>query len=58
MSDIVVVTNGGYPRPEYLSDGSAGMTAAEATCRPGGDHHVLRPASTGMEDRISMISLE
>lgn len=36
MSDIVVVTNGGYPLDQNIYQTVKGMTAAEATCRPGG----------------------
>ncbi|MCH1981678.1 nickel-dependent lactate racemase [Ruminococcus sp. OA3] len=36
MSDIVVTTNGGYPLDQNIYQTVKGMTAAEASCRPGG----------------------
>lgn len=35
-SDIVISTNGGYPLDQNIYQSVKGMTAAEATCRPGG----------------------
>ena len=35
-ADIVVTTNGGYPLDQNVYQSVKGMTAAEATCRPGG----------------------
>nr|MDD6335769.1 nickel-dependent lactate racemase [bacterium] len=36
MADIVITTNGGYPLDQNIYQAVKGMTAAEATCRPGG----------------------
>ena len=36
LSDIVVVTNGGYPLDQNIYQAVKGMTAAEATCKDGG----------------------
>jgi nickel-dependent lactate racemase len=35
-SDIVISTNGGYPLDQNIYQSVKGMTAAEATCNPGG----------------------
>ena len=35
-ADIVISTNGGYPLDQNIYQSVKGMTAAEATCRPGG----------------------
>lgn len=35
-ADIVITTNGGYPLDQNIYQAVKGMTAAEATCRPGG----------------------
>lgn len=35
-ADIVVTTNGGYPLDQNIYQSVKGMTAAEATCKPGG----------------------
>ena len=35
-ADIVISTNGGYPLDQNVYQSVKGMTAAEATCRPGG----------------------
>lgn len=35
-ADIVLVTNGGYPLDQNVYQAVKGMTAAEATCNPGG----------------------
>jgi nickel-dependent lactate racemase len=35
-ADIAVTTNGGYPLDQNIYQAVKGMTAAEATCRPGG----------------------
>ena len=35
-SDIVIVTNGGYPLDQNIYQAVKGMTAAEATCKPDG----------------------
>lgn len=35
-SDIVISTNGGHPLDQNIYQSVKGMTAAEATCRPGG----------------------
>lgn len=36
LSDIAVVTNGGYPLDQNIYQAVKGMTAAEATCKEGG----------------------
>lgn len=36
LSDIVISTNGGYPLDQNVYQSVKGMTAAEATCKPGG----------------------
>mgnify|MGYP006282424967 CR=1 FL=1 len=35
-ADIVITSNGGYPLDQNIYQSVKGMTAAEATCRPGG----------------------
>lgn len=36
LADIVISTNGGYPLDQNIYQSVKGMTAAEATCKPGG----------------------
>lgn len=36
MADLILTTNGGYPLDQNLYQAVKGMTAAEATVRPGG----------------------
>lgn len=36
MADIVITTNGGYPLDQNAYQSPKGMTAGEATCKPGG----------------------
>lgn len=36
LADIVISTNGGYPLDQNIYQSVKGMTAAEATCNPGG----------------------
>lgn len=46
-ADIVISTNGGYPLDQNIYQAVKGMTAAEATCRPGGVIIMVSSCSDG-----------
>lgn len=46
-ADIVISTNGGYPLDQNIYQSVKGMTAAEATCRPGGVIIMVTDCSQG-----------
>ncbi|MGI5884446.1 MAG: nickel-dependent lactate racemase [Candidatus Spyradocola sp.] len=47
MADLVLTTNGGYPLDQNLYQAVKGMTAAEATVRPGGVILMMASCSDG-----------
>ncbi|WP_349947235.1 nickel-dependent lactate racemase [Lacrimispora sp. BS-2] len=46
-ADIVITTNGGYPLDQNIYQSVKGMTAAEATCNPGGVIIMVSSCSDG-----------
>ncbi len=46
-ADIVITTNGGYPLDQNIYQAVKGMTAAEATCKPGGVIIIAAECSDG-----------
>ena len=46
-ADIVITTNGGYPLDQNIYQAVKGMTAAEATCNPGGVIIMVAECSDG-----------